>query len=122
MERCPVCKIRMWNPSTHTCANRWVAVITDDRPKTPFVWSNYGCFTDLFSTDAQGVAEEAAERFNYDQVEYHSHRTVGVMSYDDYRDWFYSAENEEDFMDPNKLTWFDVSCEMVPSYSSRQLR
>lgn len=121
MERCTVCKARMWNPATHKCENRWVAVITDDRPEKPFTWSNYSCYTDLFSTDAQGVAEEAAERFDNDLCEYHSQRTVGVMSYDDYVDWFYSDENEKDFMDPSKLTWFDVTCEPVPSYSSRQV-
>lgn len=121
MERCPVCKGYMWNPPTHRCANRWVAVIIDDRPDKPFVWSNYSAYTDMFSTDAQAAAEEAAERFDNDMSE-SGQRTVGVMSYDEYCEWYYSDENEEDFMNPVKLRWFDVRCEMVPSYRSSQMR
>lgn len=121
MERCPVCKDYMWFPATHTCANRWVAVITDDRPDKPFVWSNYSAYTEMFSTDAQGAAEEAAERFGNDISE-SGQWTVGVMSYDEYCEWYYSEEHEEDFMDPVKLRWFDVRSEMVPSYRSSELR
>ena len=122
MERCPVCKARMWNQATHTCANRWVAVITDDKPDKPFVWSNYSAYTDIFSTDAQGVAEEAADKFDSAVSEYPSQRTVGVMAYDEYCEWYYGDQHEEDFMDPARLTWFDVECYPVPTYRATEHR
>lgn len=111
----------MWFPASHKCQARWVAVMfgRDDKPKLPFVWSNYAAYTDLFTDTAQDAAEEAAERFSSDTCEYSEYQTVGVMTYDEYCEWYYSDENKEDWMDPAKVAWFDVRCEMTPTYSAQ---
>lgn len=119
MERCLICNQYMWFPASHKCQARWVAVMFgSDEPDRPFTWSDYEAYTELFADTAKDAAEEAAERFNSDTCEYSSSQTVGVMAYDDYCEWYYSDENTEDFADPAKLTWFDVACNMEPTYSA----
>lgn len=121
MEHCPICNEYMWLSGVHKCDPRWVAVmIGDEQPDKPFAWSDYQAYTKIFADDAEAAAEDAASRFNSDTCEYPSHQVIGIMTYDAYCDWCYSDENTEDFADPAKLTWFDVACEMMPSYNARQ--
>ena len=122
MERCPICNEYMWLSGIHKCNTRWVALIigSDDKPDGPFVWSDYSAYTKLFNDDAKDAAEDAAAQFSSDTSEYESEQLVGIMTYDDYCEWYYSDDNKKDLIDPDKLSWFDVHCEMMPTYNARQ--